>query len=496
MFGKNIKTRIDEIKNRLGSTNTVVVKNFLIGKGKPIDACLIYIAPLVDNKIIENSILSPLMLYSNESQFPTSKLPEYICKKYLTLGETTIEDDLNIIIDSINHGKSALLLEGFHEIIILNTTGGEFRSITDPQIESSVRGTREGFVENLETNLSILKRRLTDKNLVIEIFELGRRSKTKLAYIYIKDIICPERVNEIRSRIKAIDVDYVPATSYIEQFIENNSYSIFPQFISTERPDIIISGLMEGQAAVLLAGTPFALLCPAILPQFFQAVEDYYHRTIVASFTRIVRAAAIVVVILLPSIYLTLINYNVELIPVKLLNPIYQSRQGIALSPLLEILSMEIIIEFLREGGLRLPPKIAATLSIVGGIIIGNAAVESKLSSPSTLLIVGVSTVASFIIPNYEMAVSLRLIRFPMLLLADALGFLGIAAGTLFIFAHIFSLENFGVDYFTITKKDLTDLITRSPLWKMNKRPDSIPSVDKNRQSDFRQFFRRGKNDQ
>lgn len=250
---------------------------------------------------------------------------------------------------------------------------------------------------------------------------------------------------------------------------------------------------MEGQIVLFSDGTPFALVVPSIMTQFFQAVEDYYQRTLVSSFVRILRVIATIVVILLPSTYLTLISYNVELIPIKFLTPIVQSRQGIALSPLLEIVSMELIIEFLREGGLRLPPKIAGTLSIVGGIIIGNAAIDSNLASPSTLLIVGISTVASFTIPNYEMAVSIRFLRFPMLLLADSLGFLGIATGSFLILMHIFSIKNFGVDYLKISKKDFKDIFIRAPLWSMNNRPNMLPNSNNQRQIDFRKLFRRKK---
>jgi hypothetical protein len=495
MLNMDTKNKIEDIKSGLGVVNEVVVKNFIIGTKCPIEAWLVYISSLTDGRIIENNILTPLMLYTNDSEFPESNLTGYICKKYLTLGETAAENNIDKIIDLINHGSSALLLENQEEIIVLNTSGGEFRSISDPDIESSVRGPREGFVEKLDINVGIIKRRVTDKNLVIEISEIGRRSKTGLALIYIKDIACSDVVARIRTAINAIDIDQAAGTGEIVQFIEKSPYSIFPQFLATERPDRIIAALMEGQTAIILDGTPFAIVCPTIFTQFFQSVENYYHRTLVAGAERIIRIQSAIALIFLPSIYLVLISHNVEYIPIKFLIPIYQSRLGIALPPLLEIVSMQLIVEFIREGGLRLPPKIASTLSIVGGIIIGNAAVDSKLASPSTLLIIGVSTVASFLIPNYEMAISLRLINFPMLLLADSLGFLGIAGGIFFLLVHLLSLENFGVDYLNIKRSDMKDMIVRAPIWKMNTRPEAIPSNDKVRQSDFRKAIKRKKDE-
>lgn len=493
MLKNNINKRITYIKGEVGSVNNLVVKKFIIGKEYPMDAYLIYMETLVDKNIINESILKPLMIYADETYFPKHNLPEYLSKKYLAIGDISIEDEDEIIIKSINDGKSVLFVAGYETAIILNTKGGEFRSITDPQNESSVRGTREGFVENLETNISIIKRKIPDKNLKIETLKIGDRSQTNVSIIFIEDIAKPEIVEELKRRLHLIDVDYITGIGEIEQYIEEYPYSPFPQFFSTERPDIIVSSLMEGQIVLFSDGTPFTLVVPSIMTQFFQAVEDYYQRTLVSSFVRILRVVATIVVILLPSTYLTLISYNVELIPIKFLTPIIQSRQGIALSPLLEILSMEVIIEFLREGGLRLPPKIAGTLSIVGGIIIGNAAIDSNLASPSTLLIVGISTVASFTIPNYEMAVSIRFLRFPMLLLADALGFLGIAIGSFLILIHIFSIKNFGVDYLKISKKDFKDIFIRAPLWAMNNRPNMLPNTNSKRQIDFRKLFRRKK---
>jgi len=198
------------------------------------------------------------------------------------------------------------------------------------------------------------------------------------------------------------------------------------------------------------------------------------------------RCLAVFVVIIMPALYLTLIQFNVELIPVKFVSPIVQSRQGIALTPFLEILSMELVVELLREGGLRLPPKIASTLSIVGGIIVGNTAIESRIVSPTTLLVVGVGVIATFVIPNYEMALTIRFIRFPMLLLANSIGFLGIAAGCFILLIQLLSLESFGVPYFSLYQNDLNDVFIRAPLWKMNYRPEEIPNTNAVRQSDFR----------
>jgi hypothetical protein len=250
----------------------------------------------------------------------------------------------------------------------------------------------------------------------------------------------------------------------------------------TEKPDKAASKLLEGRFVLFTAGTPYALTAPSAFVEFMTAPEDYYERTMTGSAIRLLRYGAVLIILLLSPVYLSLISYNVELIPVTFITPIAQSRQGDPLPPLFEILFMEIMVEFLREGGLRLPPKIASTISIVGGIIIGNAAISSKVVSPTTLLVVGVTTVASFIIPNYEMASTLRILRFPMLVLADALGFLGVAIGCFIFLGHLLWLKSFNTPYFVFTRHDLEDMYIRVHLWKMKKRPDDIPMKDKVRQ--------------
>ncbi len=411
------------------------------------------------------------------------------------MSNTKIEKDINNILSSLKRGQTALLLENSDESIIIDTSSGDYRSISEPTNESSIRGSREGFIEKLETNTSIIKRRIRDENLVIENMVLGRRTQRDLAIIYIDNIVDKNVLQELKYKLSSIDVDSVPLMGYIQQYIENDAYSIFPQSRTTERPDIVEGNLMEGRIAVMLEGTPMVLLTPSIFIEFFQAIEDYTQRTIVSSFTRILRALSVIIVITFPSIYLTLIKFNAELIPIKFVNTIIQSRSNIPLTPFMEILSMEIIVEFLREGGLRLPPKVNQTLSVVGGIIIGQAAIKAGIVSSSTLLIIGISIIAAFLTPNYDMSLAVRFIRFPMLILSNYLGLLGLTAGFFFLLVHICSLESLGVPYFSFHNEEYKDIFIRSPLWTMNKRPDSIPNNNPIRQTDFRKKFRRKKDE-
>jgi hypothetical protein len=254
------------------------------------------------------------------------------------------------------------------------------------------------------------------------------------------------------------------------------------------------AGLMEGKIAILLEGTPFALTLPTMFVEFFETVEDYYNRTLVASFNRIIRYIAAIIILTLPGVYITIIKFNSELIPSTYIQSLIPERQGIALTPFMSMLSMNLVIEFLREGGLRLPGKIGQTLSVVGGIIIGDAAIEAKIVSSATLLVVGIVTAATFLIPNYEMSLSIRFLNYPAIVMSNWLGMLGLVITVFFIIAYLCSLDSFGVPYFSFYAGDMKDTFVRAPIWKMNNRPEAIPNNNSIKQGNWQSKLRGKKN--
>ncbi|MBW9151632.1 spore germination protein [Clostridium estertheticum] len=491
MENGDLNGNIDLIRNGLGKQSPIVVKHFYIGSDQPLEAAIIYVNGIANKDIIDRDILNPLMIHIRENLNGRANIGDYLCKRYISMSNTLLESDLNGVVDHLKRGKTAVLINGALEVIIADTTGGVQRAIMEPMNETAAKGPRDGFVENLEVNISLIRRKVKDKNLTIELFNVGSRLQSDLAMVYIDDIVDKNVLEELKKRIEAIDLDAVLSAGKLEQYIEDYAYTVFPQAYSTERPDRAIGNMLEGRIVLIIEGTPMVLIYPAIFMQFFQAVEDYTERTIVASFVRLLRILAAIVIITLPSIYLTLIKFNVELIPIKFVTPIVQSRVGIALTPFLEIIAMELVVEFLREGGLRLPTKIAQTLSLVGGIIIGDTAIQSKMVSPTTLLIVGITVITTFLIPNYDMSLSIRMLRFPMLVLANIMGIFGIAVGWFLILVHLSSLDSLGVPYFEFHKSDMKDTFIRAPLWKMNKRPEGIPNSDPIRQTDFRNKFKK-----
>lgn len=487
---ESLDDRVENIINMVGKDKTVSSRKFFVGKKEFVETAIIFIEAFVDKETIQRSIMTPLMTCFDEESLPSKNWSEFISKKYITASSAGVEYDNQKIAGAIKAGNTIILVDKAKGAIVVDTKGGEYRTIIDPPNESSVTGSREGFVENIDTNITMIRRYVRERNLAVENFKVGRRSQTEIVIIYIDDIVDREVLNELIKRIEVIDVDHVNDSGVLKQYIEDSPYSPFPQIYGTERVDTVTANILEGRIAIIVNGSPQVLTVPAIFGEFFQATEDYNHRTLNASFARILRYVTIPLILTLPSIYLTLISYNVELIPVKLVSPIIESRRGIYLNPFLEILLMELVVEFLREGGLRLPPRIAQTLSIVGGIIIGNTAVESKVVSPITLLVIGFTTVATFLIKNYEMSLSLRLMRFPILVAANTLGFLGIIAAWYVIIVHLSSLKSMNVEYLNLTKKDMQDTFIRAQLWNMKNRPEGIPNNNPVRQG----IFRRNKN--
>ncbi|MCR1154719.1 spore germination protein [Clostridium botulinum] len=482
--------KIKPILDKLNAPDKFNVKKINLGKGNNIKIALVYDKDLIDRNIISDYILKPLMLHIEESFTGKENITEILMEKYICVDDTILKTDNEEITDLIKKGSTAVFVPNSENTIIINTVKKDYKPILPPEIETSIRGPKEAFTESIESNLSVINRRIKDKNLRIERFIVGERSQTEVAIIYIKDIADEKLVNKIKERVNLIKVDHIKNAGYIEEYIENNSYTVFPQSFTTERPDVMAVNIMEGKIGILMEGSQQGITLPAIFIEFFQTVEDYNQKFMLSTVIRFFRVIAVVLVLSLTSIYLTIVKFNVELLPDKLLQPIVQSRVGIAFSPVMEIVSMELIVEFLREGGLRLPSKIGQTLSVVGGIIIGDAAIKSHFVSSTTLLMVGISTVATFLIPNFEMSLAIRILKFPILFLTNALGIIGVSIGWFFILVELCSLDSMGVPYLQFKKSDMKDTFMRAPLWKMNKRPKAIPNKNPVRQKDFRKRFR------
>ncbi|MDQ0201506.1 spore germination protein [Neobacillus ginsengisoli] len=440
-------------------------------------AVLIYLASLTNTDSVHDHILRPLIYGIEDKENPN--LP-------VSIGHVGSSNHWTELENSILQGKSVLLVEGRNDAMTFDTQGWPERAIEDPQLEASLKGAHQGFVETGSRNIALIRRYITSRELKIKEMIVGRRGKCKVSIMYLEDVAHPEVLQELEDRIRRLDVDAILNAGELEEFIEDNTYSPFPQFISTERPDAAASHILEGRFVVMVDGSPSALVAPVTLVSFFQNVDDYGSRFLTANFIRLLRLLAFFVAILLPSLYISIISFNYELIPVKLLLNIGKYRAEVPFPPLIEALIMEIALEMLREAGIRLPAPIGQTVGIVGAIVIGQAAVQAGIVSNMMIIVVASTAIASFIIPNYDMSSAIRLLRFPMMLLASFFGIVGIVVGLLTLIGHLISLESLGNPYSSpfapVYFSDWKDSFLRVPLWKMNRRPLSARAIQAKKQ--------------
>ncbi len=490
---EDLTAKVKLLKPYLTKNQDIVSRSFVIEGAENLNAVVIYLEGIIDTAILNRDVLNPLLLYSNREQIENEgpkHLIDRISQTSLNIGQIKKLNTFSDLIQNIFDGLTILIFDGFSEVLALDIRGGEIRGITEPDTEKTLRGPREGFVESLIVNIALIRRKLRDPNLTVEKTIIGKRTRTDVAIIYIQDIASSDIVSNIKEKLSNIDIDGVLDTGYIEQLIEDNPFSFFPQFKSTERPDKTIAHLLEGKVLLMANGIPSALIVPSLFVQFLQAPEDYYERTFIGSFTRMLRYLAFFLAISLPAIYVALLSYQQQLIPFDLIVSLAESRKEVPFPVAVEALVLEIIIQLVMETGLRLPTSFGQTVGVVGGIILGQAAISARLASPAIVIITAVTTICTFAMSTPGMALSTRVLRLPMLLLASSFGIFGVTFGWLIILGHLSSLESLGIPYFSpfapFRFADLKDSFYRTFLWKMKKRPVSIPSTNKKRQGTFK----------
>ncbi len=481
-FTGNITIDLDQIRKELGHNSDVIFREFYLGN-TGIRAAIIFLYGLTDKEIINKYILKSLMAnFPERHNHREVSLKEFITNQALSISDLTEVNNLHDTVSKILTGNTALLVDGIQEVIILGTTKAKARNIEEPVSEALVRGPRIGFTETLSDNTAILRQHGCNHNLSIIQIQVGERSKKELVIAFINDIADPALVDEVKKRIKTINIDDLPESGYVEQLIEDNYLSPFPQVQNTERPDRVFSALMEGRIAILLDGSPFALIVPVTFSMLLQSPEDYYERWIPGSLIRLLRFLAAFLSLFAPSMYIAFISFHPGLIPTKLALSIISSREGVPFPALIEALIMEISIEILREAGLRLPKPIGPAMGIVGGLIIGEAAVQAGIISPIMVIVVSLTAISSFAIPQYSAGITLRILRFVAMFCAAVFGLYGIILFFLILCSHLVKLKSFGVPYVSPAVpyriSDWKDFILRMPLSMMKRRPKMLDTKD------------------
>ena len=504
----SVEVNLEYIKVKFNSliNSDIKIREFdLTARNKLYKAFILYIDGMSDSKSINRFILHPLMLKSrantnNSGEEVVSSsvtnnvtvkkvkkfnLVDYIYSCLIPHNDFKKVNNFEDVISEVNSGNCALFIDTIDTCFLCDVKGYEKRSITPPINEVVIRGSQEAFVENIRTNTSMLRRLVNNENLIVENTSVGTISKTKCAICYLKDVANDDLVAEVKYRINNLDIDYIIESGQLEDLLKQNSKSSIPELLTTERPDRAASSILDGKVVLIINGTPITLIAPCTFFDLLESVEDHNINYRFANLIKFVRLVACFITVLLPGLYIAITNFHEELIPTELLFSIISSRQAVPITIELEIVLMEIAFELIHEAGIRVPSPISTTMSIVGALVLGDAAVNASIVSPISIIIVAISGLTSFAIPNFSLELHFRLLRFGFIFIGWLFGFLGIAIGIFFYLGLLSSYSSFGVPFLS-PYVPLSNIGTSgyffSPYWKREKRSDFLNTKRSNKQ--------------
>lgn len=466
---KQVTTSLDEninfIRSELCNTDDLLMKEITWNEHQ---GMLVYLNTMINSDQFQRIFLAPITEMNFGEQMDN----------LVASPEMNLTNDLNNVVNELLSGSVAIFIESEPTCYLFNIVQSNPRSPEEPDSEKIVRGSHNGFVENFEVNLNLIRERVKNRHLKIEYFTLGKEENSPVAMIYLQNIVNQTLVQKIRKRITTINSDIVFSPGFLEEDIEDSPVSPFPQVLYTERPDRVQANLIEGRIAILNEGSADVSILPVTFFSFFQSPDDYNLRTYSGSFFRLLRLFCFFGVLTLPAFYISVVAFHFEFIPYDLVGLMKASITNIPFSPLIEALIMAITIELVREAGIRLPSPIGQTIGIVGGLIIGDAVVNAGLVSNMMVIVIALTAIMSFSIPTYEMGNTVRLLGFPLMLGAATLGFVGIVFGFIIIIIHLCTLESFGTPYLSpLTPthfSELQDAILRLPNWMQKTRPEDL----------------------
>ncbi len=475
--GDEIPAAIEEVKKRLNKEFSLcsdfVVREIILGNTgkKVIIAC---IDGYFDKAILAENIIEPIVNFRTDNK--ENELIINLKNKILSISDLK---DLTSFSDSVNGiltGDVAVYIDGEHTAFKLGLKAPEKRPVGEPDTETSLKGSREGFSENLRTNTILLRRRIKNTKFKIESMRIGRKTNTDIAICYIEGIVSPEVLQEVKDRLEQINIDAVLATGYLEQFIQDGRYPLFPVVGNSEKPDKVAAKILEGRVAIMADGTPTVLTVPYMMIESFQAQEDYFGEYYFASLMRLLRVFSFFISVYLPGLYVAVTAFHQTIIPFKLMLTMAATREGIPFSAFLEAVIMVITFEILREAGLRMPRAIGQAVSIVGAIVLGDAAVSAGIASAPLVIIAALSGICSFIVP--PLMKSGAVTRLIILIAANIMGLVGIGFVTFMVTIYLCNKKSFGVPYLSpfapLHTAGMKDALIITPIWKMYTRPDSL----------------------
>ncbi|MDQ1914059.1 spore germination protein [Paenibacillus sp. GD4] len=443
---KKITDNLHMFENIFENCSDIVFREITIhGKTRIL---LIYVDGMINTEMITNNVLKPLLYNGLPQGLGTIDSIAQMCEQELvSVLQNKKLSNSDEIAENILKGSVALFAEEERLALLLNCPKFETRGIEESTNEATLRGTRESFTEHLRTNTSMLRRILTTPKLKMESLQIGKLTNTDVIIAYIDGIVSTSVLTQVRERIHKIQLDGILESGYIEESIEDTHLSPFPQMLGSERPDVVSAALLEGKVAVLTSGTPNVLIIPMTFWDGLQAPDDYYERAMYISMNRWIRYIFAAFSVLFPSLYVALTNFHPEMVPPKLMLSIAGLREKSPFPTVIEVLMMEVMFEGLREAGIRLPKQIGPLVSIVGAVVIGEAAVRAGIISSPIVIVVSAAGISSFVIPRYRFSIPMRMLRFPVLILSGLFGLYGIAMGIIAILIHLIHLNPFGKPY-------------------------------------------------
>lgn len=468
----SLDSNLAVIKQTFVNCTDLITRKFYIFHSVP---CLaVYLDVLVDDKLWDDGLLTPLMLLDPGDYESPEQLVERLKHHLPSIVVPETVRSMKEIVQRIVKGEVVLLIESSGQALSFRIKDNLQRPLEEPSTEAVIRGPRIGFIEKLNVNMALIRHNIRTPQLKMESIVLGSTTQTEVALVYIDGLAAKNLVDEVKQRLAKIDMDSIISSGYIEEMIRDHPRSPFPVIQSTQRPDAVSAALIEGKVAVLVNGSPLALVLPVTFWFAFQTVEDYYINFLFGSMLRMLRFLFAFLALTLPSIFVAVTTYHSEMIPTALTMSLAAAREIVPFPALLESLIMEITFEALREAGVRLPRPVGQTISIVGALVIGQAAVQAGIISAPLIIVVSLTGIASFLIPNPDMSQAISIIRFPLLLCAGTFGLYGVSAGMIAILIHLANLKSVGVPYLSpvspLNLAGLSDVFFRAPWQAMHKR--------------------------
>jgi hypothetical protein len=478
---EDMQQNVNFICSFLKDSHDLTIKDISIGQ-PTLAGAILYLDGMIDKEIIHDQIIRLDTVNTEELTKDGNVNINIIRNKFSTVSEVTEASTFKELIYSLLSGYTLMFVNLSKSALIIKASNMNIRQVEEAASEKTIRGPHDGFVEDLITNITLIRRRIKDPNLAVEFLNIGRRSQTSVAVVYINGVINQEIPKEIKKRISQIDIDSIIGSAQVEQLIEKHKWTIFPQVLSTERPDKATLQILEGRLVVIVDGTPFVSIFPATFDMFFNSTDDHYERSVIASTIRLVRYVSFLIGTNFPAGYIALTAYNPGMIPTSLALTITGSRVGLPFPLFLEVLILEVALDILQEAAIRLPRLLSQTVSILGGLIIGQAAVQAGLVSPIIVVVVSITAISSFAFPVYEITLSVRILRILLVLAATLLGVYGIVMAWLLILIHMANLEDFNIRYLSgYSPYDLQvfrDMVFKAPKGFIAKRPEYLRTED------------------